>query len=128
MKTLTSLLERSQLEARTLLEKKESLLQEILHLETVNGDLETMNGEQKKELWLTSNQLNRMIGKYDALQKSSKATEEKLMQDIHELKLEYVLIRQWEGLRGDQSRKAKVILQLHYLFIFGSFPSPDRRK
>lgn len=89
VKTLSALLERSQLEARTLLEKKESLLHEILHLETLNGDLETMNSEQKKELWFTSNALNRVTGKYEQLIKSSKLNEEKLFQDIHDLKVDH---------------------------------------
>lgn len=88
VKTLSTLLERSQIEARSLLEKKESLSHEILHLETANADLENLNATTKKELWFTSNALNRLVGKHDALIASSAQTEQKLRQEIHELKCE----------------------------------------
>lgn len=92
VRTLSSLLERSQQESRSLLEKKESLLHAILHLETSNSDLDAVNSEVKKELWRTSNSLNRLQGKYEELQVSSAKMEQKLKNDILELKLEYVAL------------------------------------
>jgi len=88
VRTLSSLLERSQQESRSLLEKKESLLHAILHLETSNSDLDAVNSEVKKELWRTSNSLNRLQGKFEELQVSSAKMEQKLKNDILELKLE----------------------------------------
>jgi hypothetical protein len=98
---MSNLLERSQMKSRTLLEKKEALMLEILHLETLNTDLESMNMDVKKELWFTSNALNRVQGKYEQLQQSSKFTEERLNFDIMQMKIEYVALQ-----RARERRKA----------------------
>lgn len=82
---LSALLDRSQLEARALLEKKESLLQQIHHMTVERSDQETILNDVKKKLWQTGNALNKVQGAYEALQRTSQATQQKLMQDIQDL-------------------------------------------